>query len=349
MKKPNKIEAAALLVAFIVMIAALSIDNRKNPDFSMDVHGVVRDTDGNPISDAVIGFFKIGLTDDAYTITTWLRTDEQGEYSGQLSSERYGLSGTIGCVAESTMTWSQQKNITIYDGRDFEIDFVLADITYVILPTGPIVFADTIPNHTQVSVNITIGALAMFRFSTVNMCTSDGPYYAEKTITKTSSNGSMTYYGLRGYISGKYYELRDGEYDIECDTAHTVLPPASSGVRIYAEGEVDHDYLEPSDVAIDSAFYSLSFGESVTISASPDSNVTIPSGLTLDTEGEVEGLTTDLAIQCTYDIAHRYYDAYVTDNRTSVSATIAPLTSGTHQYQVYIEQGFIIHIWELTE
>ena len=105
------------------------------------------------------------------------------------------------------------------------------------------------------------------------------------------------------------------------------------------------DYIDASSVAEQSMFFELTKGQNKTISASPDHNITLPGMLSPEVDTIVIGTKT---ITCNYSDWYRGTDhEFVRDDDTYISVTITPLSSGTHSYQVYVEQNYIIHIWEL--
>ncbi len=93
-------------------------------------------------------------------------------------------------------------------------------------------------------------------------------------------------------------------------------------------------------------FYALSLGENVTISTSPTGNLNLPEALWPKVDDAVLG---PLTIECSYQDYFINFDTgeYDPDVNTTASVTISPITPGTHHYQVFIEQGYIIRVWEL--
>lgn len=340
------ITVLALSIAFVVMIAALAYNPAKSGMIDFQVYGKVTDENGTPLSNATVIFQNAGqsiMRTMAGEQPQYVTTDSNGRFSAELSSERFHIPGTVICVAFTSQNsrWIQGRNVTVTGDGSTELDFVLVNNTRFFLPVGPIVLANT-SNHTQVEISTHLEGVNEYSFMYQPNCGS-GFSPRETTVNTTSDSGSLVLNGVYGYITGAYYNISDGRYEVEWCT----LSIDSDSTGLLTNKTLDADYIDPSSVAEQSTFCALSLGQNITISASLDRNLTLPEVLSPEADTPVlepKGVT------CMYsDWYHdEYGGGYVRDNHTSVSVTITPLTPGTHEYQVYIEYGCIVHVWELS-
>lgn len=344
--RSRAITIVVLLVTFVVMMAALAYNPAKSGEASVHVHGKVTDEYGTPLANATVVFQEAGhsIMRTAMSYTQYRTTDDNGRFSAELSSKQFGIPGKVLCVAYTSQDsrWTQGRNITLIEGRSaIELNFVLVNSTKAFLPVGPIVLASTMAGQTQIEVSTYIANLNQYSFT----CPADiGTTISPRkiTINEISENGSLILNGIHGYISGTYYDVSDGKYEVESsmlsisslDTTNTL-----SNKMIAA------DYIDPISVTEQSMFFSLTKGQNKTISASPDHNITLPGMLSPEVDTIVIGKKT---ITYNYSDWYRGTDhEFVHDDDTLISVTITPLSPGTHSYQVYVEQNYIIHIWEL--
>ena len=312
----------------------------------MHVCGKVTDEYGTPLANATVVFQEAGhrIMQTVTGYTQYRTTDDNGRFSAELSTERFGIPGKVLCVAYTSQDsrWTQGRNITLTEGGSaIELNFVLVNNTKVFLPVGPIVLASTSGGNTQVKVSTHIENLNQYSFTCpTGIGTSINP--RKMTINETSENGSLILNGLHGYITGAYYDISDGKYEIESSMLSiSSLDPTNT----LSNKTIAADYIDPSSVAERSVFYSLALGQNITISASPEHNLTLPEMLSPEVDTTVIGTK---AITCNYSDWYRGTDGeYVHDDGTSITVTITPLSPGIHEYQIYIEQDYIIHIWEL--
>jgi hypothetical protein len=126
-------------------------------------------------------------------------------------------------------------------------------------------------------------------------------------------------------------------------------PDDATGVFPVGNDTLSQDYIDRASVASLSTFYNLDLGQNVTISASPKGNVTLPEQLTPQLNLAFSNSTIKNGpLNYSYQYSYDEYGRTVTgDNATEATVTLTPLTPGTHHYQVYIEQNYIIHVWEL--
>jgi hypothetical protein len=336
------------------MVAALAYNPAKNDGFQVRVYGTVSDDSGVPLSNITVGFGGTGL---------YATTDEKGHYSMELDSDQIDIPGKLECSACSPERthWAQAKNVTLaVDVLEASLNFTLANNTDVILPTGPIVLASTLPGLTRVDISTYLQSASQCQFIFNGSSSSSPGLGGARTpfpgspnnvsFKRTSDSGSLTFPGISGYLSRQYY---DTPINIK-DYSSALMSYYDGNDRVMTNETLSKDYLSPVDVTNHSTFYNLTLGESVTISASPEQNATLPEGLSPKVDCDLLGLHINENINCTYQYSsYRYVwgtlGDYTKDVNTTASVTITPLTSGTHHYQVYIEQGYIIHVWELMD
>jgi hypothetical protein len=354
MKKSTRsklITAITLLAVFVVMVAALAYNPAKGDITTVHIFGIVTDEHGTPLSDATVVFQQAGqgIMGTMMDNKASMETDDRGQYSIVLDSDHFGMPGILTCVAFTSMDsrWIQGKNITVGGGQsEFDLDFTLVNNTILILPVGPMVLASTQPGLTQVTISTYLAESGRCHFVQSSHGGANSFGNNNVSFTVISEKASMTFEALSGYIGGSYYDnptsIANTEY------WHLGEHADKNGQPIIVNETFGQDYIDPDEVASRSEYYDLDLGENVTISISPKNNVTLPEALWPKVSLDLLGLKLDSTINCTYSNTYRNMDVYVTDFNTSASVTITPLTAGTHHYQVYIEQDYIIHVWELT-
>ncbi len=346
----------ALSGAFIVMMAALVYNpGPKTDSIAVLVSGKVTDENGTPLSNVIIRFGGIGQTVDDLMNSGKLsvNSDDRGQYSAELTGDNFSLPGKVLCVAwvSDGSHWSQAKNITINSQSKINLDFVLVNSTRLILPIGPVVMASTLPGLTQVKISTYLVSSnppqSMYGFeNTVNekefTYVSNSENSANISFNNTSDHGSLTIHGLGGNFTGVYNDTPEGIGDLESwfTPDFTFFNHQPKGIYYFSNETLSKDYLDPENVTSQSTFYNLTLGENVTITDSPKQNVTLPEALLPKVNVNLLGLKLNISINGTY--------RFTPDFNASASVTITPLTPGTHVYQVYIEQDYIIHVWELT-
>jgi hypothetical protein len=351
--KLNKYEWTALIVAFVVMVAALMYVPTNGYDFDDEessgiiLKGTVVGEDGEPLADALITLYQSNIWDDGpCTVNIMTSTDANGSFSLDLDEETITIPGRATCTASMSEHWSHQINITMSeDDEMIDLDFLLADDAAYVLPTGPFVLASTLDGQTRVDISTYLEEISRMRYhfnGSYNVSTGIDPY----TLDISSSNGSLTYTGMEAGMTGIYYGTTDDGYKI-----------GSYWTNIYYQGiafddvTLDADYLDPETVEKDSIFYSLELGENVTVTTEPDHDVTLPQELCSEASCTPLG-NVSIEMICSYSYGFLSYvnDVPVMinpDAESYASVTIAPLTEGVHTYQVYIEDSFIIHVWEV--
>lgn len=195
---------------------------------------------------------------------------------------------------------------------------MLVNNTKVFLPVGPIVLASTMAGQTQIEVSTHIENLNQYSFTCpTGIGTSISP--RKMTINETSENGSLILNGLHGYITGTYYDISDGKYEVE---SSMLSISSSNPTNTLSNKTIAVDYIDPSSVVKRSMFFSLTMGQNKTISASPDHNLTLPEMLSPEVDTMVIGTKT---ITCNYSDWYRGADGeYVHDDGTSITVTITP-------------------------
>ena len=154
--------------------------------------------------------------------------------------------------------------------------------------------------------------------------------------------------GFGGWFSGSIINVPGPNCFVDWEINY----PSDEATRklVVDNKTLSKDYVDPKDVASQSTYYNLTLGENVTISTSPKGNVTLPDALS----PKLSIAFTESTIKAGLAYAYRYSYHYIgeraatEDNETMATVTLTPLTHGTHHYQVYIEQDYIIHVWELT-
>jgi len=335
------------------MIAALAYNpHRTSDNISVQVSGKIVDGNGTPLSNVAVCFGNIGQTFNDITSNGIMRvnSDDQGQYFVELSSESFTIPGKVQCVAWASdgSHWSQEKSITINDESEISLNFMLVSSTRFILPIGPFVIANTFPGLTQVKISTYLVSSnpPQSSYGFENAGEEDVfSYYssfgnsANVSFNKTSDYGSLTIHGLGGCITGVYNEAPGNMSHLDnCWFAPDYSNTEANNYK-FSNRTLDNDYVNPKDVSSQSTFYNLTYGENMTVSASPKHNVTLSETLSPDIDLNLPGLKLNLSVNCTY----RFTPGY----ETTALLTITPLTPGIHEYQIFIEQGYIIHIWEL--
>ena len=344
---------AALIVAFVVMVAALMYVPTNGYDLDDDdvqgmvIRGTVLGEDGEPLADALITLTQSSICDDGpCTVNVMTGTDANGSFSLDLDDETITIPGRATCTASMDQHWSHQINVTLDDDENvIDLDFLLAEDAAYVLPMGPFVLASTLEGQTRVDLTTYLDETSRMSYwyeGSYNISMGSVPF--EHTVS--SSNGSLTYAGMEAGMTGIYYDTIDDGYKV-----------GSQWINIYYQGiaiqevTLEDDYLDPATVEEDSQFFLLGLGENVTVTTRPDHDVALPEGLCPEASCSPLG-NISIDIRCTYRNGFLSYvnDAPVVidlDNESYASVTITPLTEGVHVYQVYIEDGFIIHVWEL--
>ncbi|MDD1772973.1 MAG: hypothetical protein LUQ09_08655 [Methanomassiliicoccales archaeon] len=343
MKKSNIVTIVALIIAFILMIAMLKLDTNNDDDTIILVNGIVEDIEGNSVPYAEVGFSEIGASDQSFDFEARLTADGEGRFSAIINHDDYPTTGKVGCAVWSSTTWCQQQNIS-FDGNDeVELTFVLLNNTDVVLPVGPLVIANTLNGSTQVEISTYLNNMEQCRYS-IYGSTAISLSTGDVSNLINSSDGSLSYFGVTGFITGKYYGITNESIEIAYYTVGTYSADGYS----FTDAVLESEYCDRNAVTADSTVYNLTYGETTTITTYPDQNVTLSDGLVLQMSKGGICSYMNLEVQCAYLNAYRGDTGdYVVDQNTTASIKITPLTSGMHSYQVYVELGYIIHVWEI--
>lgn len=335
---------AALGTALLIMIAALMYNpqNGSASGVRVEIQGIVMDEKGDPVPDVEITFGHIDkeLVQGQET-STRCYTNGEGRYTMFLDSESFPLPCEVHALTWSSNThWNQIKNLSLAAGQTTAtLDFVLLDNINVSLPVGPMVLVNVIDGSTQynISTRLNNSLVSYGVYSNVERESHTGIYPYEQTYAAETNTSSLYYSGIDFYISGCTFE--DGSIrwiNLYYQYNNSVQTPNSDFIN--TTNSLSEDYLDRDSVSSESQFFDLAYGQNRTITVSPNHNVSLPDALkpvvTISSLNNVM-----LHTNCTIEVT--------SESTISASVNIEPLTPGTHHYQAFIENDYVIHVWEI--
>jgi hypothetical protein len=343
-RKSFVITASALVIVFAVMVAALAYNPQGSAGdtYTIEVHGFVLDEDGRPLENAYVNAndgFAWTNADGSYSFT-YNFTDEFISDSGPINN--YDIS------AGANGYWAEIQSLDVNGARSYEYNFTLPKNENMTVPLGVIVYPNMIDGSTMVniSVKLSTGSIyasidgdpevdhLMLNFNSTSGSANDPTYFS---FNMQSTSGTPVQLFMNATVTGAYKGSGHVDYLILTQNGPIFAVPLSG------------DRISYSDVSSNCTTFQLSPGESKDIGAMEPYNgfngnlfdlPNIPS-LSFNFDLKGKNITVQETKICNMNNG---VDWYV--NHT-VTVTVEPLTPGDHTYAAYIENGCVIHVWEL--
>jgi hypothetical protein len=336
-KKRFVLTALALLSAFLVMIAALAYNPQGGAAASKQIsaHGIVTDENGHPIENAIV-----------FSESSSTTTNASGRYSfSYLYNFSADTKAMVAAVDNDRVRWCEISYFDASTSSSFEFNFILDSEKNVTVPLGILVSVSTIDNSTL--LNLTLGKqMYLHAEQDVNEPTSVDIAMSFNNETKFNMQTvSFTSFVLcmNATVCGSYTDA--GEvYNMHCNQTG----------KIFAV-PIESEYLDYNNISSDCSTLKIQYGKNATVNAiQPASeanlNYRLPDSPYLSFSFDLLGKNVTfqeskiMNLDASQNINHliHYSVPYL------VSMTIEPLTAGDHVYEVYLENGCAIHIWERT-
>ena len=328
------INATVLIIAFIVMIAALGFNTGSTGQTTITFSGTVTDGEGEPICGAEVDWWTYSFDFNGTCVT-----NETGAYSFDVPL----LACYEGIVAASAKSghWTQVVDVEYISGIDrLTFDFTLVSGSVAYAACCPVVLATINDGSTEVEkathhynagdLVLTMNCQEIPCFFTYSVDNSRS--YSETTVGSTYSFATLEY-----LLMGQYNETPSVNYKYGSLMASTGSSDADRSDIVVRS--LDGDYISPESVADRSVFYTVGYGDNITVTVEQLNETTFPDELTLPSMLKVLDGQCDITLK---NVFQGSCEGYV-----YASVTLTPLTEGTHVYQVYIEDELVIHIWEI--
>ena len=324
------------------MIAALrfrSSGTYKSNEPVVHLSGTVFDTNHNPLCDV-----QITWNDQKDGLCT-AKTDKHGNYSIDIAWDAY-VDG-VGITAYKKMYWYQTYT-PYYDGSEnLRFNYTLMRAVNITAPIGPVVLATINDGSTRIEKTTYICDYNETFLRSCFGATSADYLHADlfysgcysRLFSEVSERTSLSYAVLNYTVVSSYPNVPQIVQAAPNQIAH--IGSQFDNESSFEVKSLLSDYLEPEYMANDtSAFYSLKYGESATITIRNFSYSALPDYFSSEVQ---------------FDLGKFSHGDYFlnsgifsnNENRSYASVTITPLTEGTHLYQAYVEAGLIIHVWEI--
>jgi hypothetical protein len=304
------------------MIAALTYSGSSSSRL-ITLEGKVTDEKGSAIPDVLVGFWgeDIGIMSEAS-----IYTDSDGNYS--ISIDLASIPSIYIAAQGTEAYWTEVRGLDASTGNSqITLDFVLYHSPQVNLTLGTVVMVSTQGNSTLIKAEVN----PSFGFS-VNDSDENSMHFSNPLNSRgyqvSRENSTYVAFGGTVYVHGVYYG----------DT-HTIAYWKCSSPFNVGLLELKQDLMKPEDLNASYTIYTVSDGETLTISSTLNHSAFVPEMLTPQSIQNMLERNITLSLASELD----------SNEWAQVNATVSitPLTQGVHSYMVYIEDDFIIHIWEM--
>jgi hypothetical protein len=332
------------MIAFAIMLAALAYNPQSSASdaHTIEVHGFVLDESGRPIENANVDANERGsqTNADGYYSFTCNYSDE---FVSDLDQNDMNI---LSAGAEGH--WTETQYLDVNGARSYEINFTLPKNENMTVPLGVIVYPDIINGSTMVNISVKLSIGSIYASidgnpEVVNIGpmlnpitrSADDPEYISFNVQLT--NGTPVQLYMNATVTGTV----TGSGHIHSLAMFQNGPTFAS--------PVGSDYLNYSDVSSNCTTFQLSTGESKDIGAiepyngSNDNLFDLPNIPSLSFNFDLMGK--NITVQETKIFNANAAEAWHIAH--TVTVTVEPLTPGDHTYAAYIENGCVIHVWEI--
>jgi len=310
------------------MLAAITLGGngryRSEARTLFTISGSVTDEYGDPIADAFIGI------SDNHGHFYLFECDNSGNFEIRYNSTMIGNQ----ISTSKSGYWYQCRTINITEGKDEFVNFTLTKSPITAISDQPIVLATVLPGSTFVEVSTKIDSENTYLLMDSYSTGSQYPFWIPETsFYNVSDDQSLfSYRTCMCTIIGECSNVQTANRSI-------MVVPYVNGTVDETNMTLNRDYLSADNVVNDYEIYTLEQGQNLTIKTIPTGEHELPKAFWLESIANVLGTNVTFERMLGFKALQ--------DSTTYASVTLTALTPGTHTYKVFIEDSYIIHVWEM--